>query len=182
MPSSLACPGAQRRGAWTNRAPCPTCVRARGRWYYDPKSKWYYGGEPVAEWKEVAPIPVGALFGTAPHAGGPVPQPRASLAAAGAGAGAETGAAGIRGGGGPAAGSGKAALVKQVVVALPQHPQALIGGHQAHHVTVGRVGAAKGVTGMGAAAGGASGGGGAGRGGGRKGTGGARPLSASAVL
>jgi WW domain-binding protein 4 len=115
------------------------------RWYYDPKTKWYYGGEPVA-WAQDPPegsLPRASRFGVAAHTGGPEPpykRPAAEAAAGGSGAAPTVPArlaAGVASG---------AVVVKTVkkVVALPQHPQALIGGHQMHHVE-GKIGGAKGV-------------------------------------
>ena len=44
------------------------------RWYFDPKTDWYYGGEPP-EWTQAPPgLPDSAKFGVAPHEGGPVSQ------------------------------------------------------------------------------------------------------------
>lgn len=67
------------------------------RWYFDPKTKWYYGGDPVA-WAQDpgAAVPAASRFGTAPHTGGPEPpwKPKA------AGGGAPAAAASSSGGGG----------------------------------------------------------------------------------
>jgi WW domain-binding protein 4 len=119
------------------------------RWYYDPKTKWYYGGEPVA-WAQDPPkdsLPAASRFGVAAHTGGPEPpykRPSSSAAAAG-GSGSGSGAPVVpaRLAAGVASGAVVVKTVKKVV-ALPQHPQALIGGHQMHHVE-GKIGGAKGV-------------------------------------
>ena len=47
------------------------CTRAC-RWYYDPKTEWYYGGDPQ-EWSQApAGLAETARFEAAPHEGGPV--------------------------------------------------------------------------------------------------------------
>ncbi|KAI8467732.1 MAG: hypothetical protein J3K34DRAFT_480668 [Monoraphidium minutum] len=140
---------ADAAGGWEWDAAAAYYYNEKHRWYYDPKTKWYYGGEPVA-WAQdppVASLPPAARFGRAPHLGGPEPpfdpkkaRAAAAAAAGGGGGGGGGGAAGVvRGGGG-----GVAYETVKKVVALPQHPQALIGGHQLHHVQ-GKIGGAKGV-------------------------------------
>jgi len=107
------------------------------RWYYDHKTSWYYGGEPLA-WTQTPSMPSAALFGTASHEGGP---------AAGTGSASvqqgnrnSTGAAAAAA---AAAAAGPAVKVVRKVVQLPAHPQAAIGGHQMP--VEGRIGGAKGV-------------------------------------
>lgn len=134
---------AEAAGAWDWDEGSSYYYNERHRWYYDPKTKWYYGGEPVT-WVQIPPqsaLPAAARFGAAPHKGGPEPQIKASGSGAAAAAAAGSGAAA-----GTHGGAGSSVVVKTVkkVVALPQHPQALIGGHQMHHVG-GRIGGAKGV-------------------------------------
>ena len=162
---------AEAAGAWEWDAGSGYYYNERHRWYFDPKTRWYYGGDPVA-WAQdpgEAALPAAARFGTAPHVGGPeLPFRRkevAAAAASGSGSGAAAAAAaragaGTSGSGASGSGGGGAIAVQTVkkVVALPAHPQALIGGHQLHHVS-GRIGGAKGVgvgVGGGAAAGGAA--------------------------
>jgi hypothetical protein len=129
---------AEAAGVWEWDAASGYYYNERHRWYYDPKTKWYYGGEPVA-WAELPPaasLPAKSRFGTAPHTGGPAPpykRPETGSTVAAAGG----------GGGGAGASGGMVKTVKKVI-ALPQHPQALIGGHQMHHVG-GKIGGAKGV-------------------------------------
>jgi hypothetical protein len=110
------------------------------RWYYDPKTQWYYGGEPVA-WTQKPGLPSASLFGVAPHEGGPEPQQQPAAAAAGGGGSGrvsvqEAAAA-------AAAATGQKVVVKKTVMQLPSHPQSAIGGHQMP--TAGRIGGAKGV-------------------------------------
>jgi WW domain-binding protein 4 len=137
--------------------------------YYDPKSK-YYGVK--GEWTLDPPsLPLVARFGTAPHEGGPVPElpPSSSLAQKGASSasaaqqGSSASALVARrlavgsGGGGGVGGAGVSTSnhvkgmsgidtvrTKTSVVTLPSHPLANIGGHAGP--TMGRVGAAKGLT------------------------------------
>jgi len=126
--------------------PSPLRRLVHYRWYYDPKSEWYYGGEPVA-WTQKPGLPSAALFGAAPHDGGPVAQPAAAgsaapgsssaAAAAGGKASAQEAAAAT------AAATGQKVVVRKTVMQLPSHPQSAIGGHQMP--TSGRIGGAKGV-------------------------------------
>ncbi len=121
----------------THAAPHPR------RWYYDPETQWYYGGEPTPQWTQAPPLPAGALFGRARHEGGPVPQGAAGAGAAAGGTGAAGSAA--AGSGGGAAGAGgvfKTQVVKRVV-AVPKHPLAGLGGYQAP--TSGKVGGGMGA-------------------------------------
>lgn len=142
---------AEAAGAWEWDEGAGYYYNERHRWYYDPKTKWYYGGETVT-WVQDPPaaaLRAAARFGTAPHVGGPEPPFKKSAAGSGAAAagasasGSRAGAAGASGSG-SGVGGGVAVTTVKKVVALPQHPQALIGGHQMHHVG-GKVGAAKGL-------------------------------------
>lgn len=151
---------AEAAGCWEWDAGSGYYYNEARRWYFDPKTRWYYGGDPVA-WAQDPPaasLPAASRFGTAPHVGGPEPpfKRRAGSEAAGAaGAGPSSSAAASAAGGKGSAAAGGAVAVTTVkkVVALPAHPQALIGGHQLHHVS-GRIGGAKGVgVGSGGAAG-----------------------------
>ncbi|GBF95665.1 hypothetical protein Rsub_08647 [Raphidocelis subcapitata] len=138
---AAAAAAAAATGVWEWDAASGYYYNEPHRWYFDPKTRWYYGGEPVA-WAQDPPaasLPAAARFGTAPHAGGP--EPPFKKPAAGAAAGSGSGAGAKAGGGG---GGGVAVTTVKKVVALPQHPQSLIGGHQMHHVG-GRIGGAKGV-------------------------------------
>lgn len=111
------------------------------RWYYDHKTGWYYGGDPV-EWTQTPSIPSAAMFGVAPHEGGSAP---AAAAAAGGKAAAAAGSKAGSSSSQPAATAAGAAGAKVVkkVVQLPSHPQAGVGGHQMP--VSGRIGGAKGV-------------------------------------
>ncbi|KXZ54557.1 hypothetical protein GPECTOR_4g622 [Gonium pectorale] len=125
-------------GSWEWDEGSSYYYNATHRWYYDPKTQWYYGGEPTPEWSQEPPIPAAARFGVAQHAGGPVPQGQGQQGAGGAAA------AGSEGG----AGAGKEGLpfvTKKVqrVVAIPKHPLAALGGHQAP--TTGKVGGGMGA-------------------------------------
>lgn len=107
------------------------------RWYYDEKTKYYYGGEPPA-WTVSPDIPEPALFGSAPHEGGPVPyaayrKPKTTSA--------PEPALKQRP---PAHTIADETVTK--VIDLPQHPLANAGGYQMP--LAGRVGAAKGVGGQ----------------------------------
>lgn len=98
------------------------------RWYYDPKTQWYYGGNPV-EWTQKPTMPSAAMFGTAPHSGGPVPV---SSSSAGAAVGASRpGPAAAGSGGSSKAALGAAAevlMVKKRVITPQAHPLAQVGG------------------------------------------------------
>mmetsp|Transcript_21125 Transcript_21125/g.46262 ORF Transcript_21125/g.46262 Transcript_21125/m.46262 type:complete len:277 (-) Transcript_21125:385-1215(-) len=110
------------------------------RWYYDPKTQWYYGGEP-AEWVQLPPsLPQESRFGVAPHTGGPEPQrPAGSTSTATASTSSRPASAA------PAATAAPPGTkVVKKVVALPSHPMAQLGG--SYQPTVGRMGAAKGIT------------------------------------
>jgi WW domain-binding protein 4 len=139
---AAAAAAAKAAGVWEWDEASGYYYNERHRWYFDPKTRWYYGGEPVA-WAQDPPaasLPAPSRFGTAPHAGGPEPPFKKPAAAAASGSGAAAKAAGSGSGGG----GGVAVTTVKKVVALPQHPQSLIGGHQMHHVG-GRIGGAKGV-------------------------------------
>jgi WW domain-binding protein 4 len=115
------------------------------RWYYDPKTQWYYGGEPVA-WTQKPGLPSAAMFGAAPHEGGPEPQPAAAAGADGGGGSSKAAARGSsvqEAAAAAAAATGQKVVVRQTVMQLPSHPQSAIGGHQMP--TSGRIGGAKGV-------------------------------------
>jgi hypothetical protein len=121
------------------------------RWYYDPKTEWYYGGEPVS-WTQKPGLASASMFGAAPHEGGPVPQP--SAAAGGVGGSSKSAAAGgasraQEAAAAAAAATGQKVVVRKTVMQLPSHPQSAIGGHQMP--TSGRIGGAKGVGADGAA-------------------------------
>lgn len=98
-------------------------------------------------WTQKPGLPSAALFGAAPHDGGPVAQPAAAgsaapgsssaAAAAGGKASAQEAAAAT------AAATGQKVVVRKTVMQLPSHPQSAIGGHQMP--TSGRIGGAKGV-------------------------------------
>lgn len=108
------------------------------RWYYDPKTQWYYGGEPVA-WTQKPGLPSAAMFGVAPHEGGSEPKPSAA-----AGGSSSKAAGGVReAAAAAAAATGQKVVVKKTVMQLAAHPQSAIGGHQMP--TSGRIGGAKGV-------------------------------------
>ncbi|KAF8062666.1 hypothetical protein HT031_003995 [Scenedesmus sp. PABB004] len=128
-------------GSWEWNAGSQLYYNAKHRWYYDTKTAYYYGGEPVAWTQSPAGLPSAAMWGVAPHSGGPAPPwappPAGGAAAGGGGASA---AAAVAGGGG---GGGAAARVVKKVVALPAHPQSAVGGHQMP--VAGRIGGAKGV-------------------------------------
>ncbi|KAG2483583.1 hypothetical protein HYH03_017589 [Edaphochlamys debaryana] len=106
---------------------CRTRRTRRRRWYYEPKSAWYYGGEPEAQWTKSPPIPSAALFGTAKHSGGPVPQGSTAVAPSG-----------------PADGADGPIVTRTVqrVVTVKRHPLADVGGYKAP--TSGRVGGSMG--------------------------------------
>lgn len=100
-------------------------------------------------WTQKPGLPSAALFGAAPHDGGPVAQPAAAGPAA---PGSSGGTAAAAGGGkvsaqdaaaAAAAATGQKVVVRKTVMQLPSHPQAAIGGHQMP--TSGRIGGAKGV-------------------------------------
>eukprot|EP00882_Tetradesmus_deserticola_P019632 GHRQ01021146.1.p1 GENE.GHRQ01021146.1~~GHRQ01021146.1.p1 ORF type:complete len:187 (-),score=75.85 GHRQ01021146.1:271-831(-) len=122
------------------------------RWYFDVKTRYYYGGDPVS-WTQQPSIPSAALFGVAPFEGGDAATQAAAQAAAAAAAASHQGSAtaGAAGGSKPGAGGGAAAAaaagqgvrVVKKVVQLPSHPLAGVGGH-AMPVS-GRIGGAKGV-------------------------------------
>lgn len=104
------------------------------RWYYDPKTQWYYGGEPAPAWSQTPPLPASALFGTAPHTGGPVPL------------GHGPGTAPDPSGSGAAAAAPPGVFEKKTVtraVVVPKHPASDIGGYQAPKT--GRVGGGMGA-------------------------------------
>ncbi|GLI60013.1 hypothetical protein VaNZ11_002077 [Volvox africanus] len=115
-------------GSWTWDTECSYYYNVTHRWYYDPKTQWYYGGEPTPEWSQSPPLPTAAMFGVAPHEGGPVPK-------------GTTGAAVAAGG---ASTSGRldslpvATKTVQRVLAVPKHPLADVGGYRAP--TTGRIG------------------------------------------
>lgn len=126
------------------------CMLLYRRWYYDPKTEWYYGGEPVS-WTQKPGLASASMFGVAPHEGGPTPQPSAAAAVAGA-KGSSGGKPAAAAGGGSraqeaaaaaAAATGQKVVVRRTVMHLPSHPQSAIGGHQMP--TSGRIGGAKGV-------------------------------------
>ncbi|KAG2426298.1 hypothetical protein HXX76_013055 [Chlamydomonas incerta] len=134
---------AAEAGQWTWDKGSGYYYNETHRWYYDPKTRWYYGGEPAPAWSQAPPLPTSAMFGTAPHTGGPVPLGHGPGTAPDAGAEAA---------GGGASGSGRAAAAPPGVferktvtrtVVVPKHPVADIGGHQAP--TTGRVGGAMGA-------------------------------------
>ncbi|KAG2436091.1 hypothetical protein HYH02_011602 [Chlamydomonas schloesseri] len=138
---------AAEAGQWTWDKASGYYYNETHRWYYDPKTQWYYGGEPAPSWSQSPPLPASALFGTAPHIGGPVPLghgPGTAPGADAAGAGAAPGAA--AGGSGRAAAAPPGVFEKKVVtrtLAVPKHPVSDIGGYQAP--TTGRVGGAMGA-------------------------------------
>lgn len=112
----------------------------RHAYYHDAKTGYYYGGsEP--QWTLAPAIPSEALFGTAPHKGGPktcsTSRPQSTGAAPAASKAAAAGAAAA------AAGPVTSSVVRRVV-ALPKHPQSNVGGYQMPQEG-GRIGAAKGV-------------------------------------
>jgi WW domain-binding protein 4 len=116
------------------------------RWYYDPKTKYYYGGDPIA-WTQNPRLPSAAKFGVAPHRGGPVPAAAEGGSSGGA---AGSGAAAVGSGAGVASTSGRDSAaaagvvqVKQRAVQVVQHPLAQIGGHQMP--VAGKIGGAKGI-------------------------------------
>ncbi|KAG2490671.1 hypothetical protein HYH03_010840 [Edaphochlamys debaryana] len=114
-------------GSWEWDAGSSYYYNSTHRWYYEPKSAWYYGGEPEAQWTQAPPIPSAALFGTAKHSGGPVPQGSTAVAPSGP----------ADGGDGP--------IVRQTVqrvVTVKKHPLADVGGYKAP--TSGRVGGSMG--------------------------------------
>ncbi|GFR49008.1 hypothetical protein Agub_g11029, partial [Astrephomene gubernaculifera] len=132
-------------GVWSWEADSSYYYNAAHRWYYDPKTSWYYGGEPSPEWSHSPPLPPDALFGTAPHEGGPVPQGAAAATAAPQqqGQGQGGGAAGSSSGRGLPEGLPVVTKTVQRVVAIPKHPLAALGGYQAP--TTGRVGGGMGA-------------------------------------
>ena len=119
------------------------------RWYYDTKTKYYYGGDPIA-WTQDPRLPSAARFGVAPHRGGPVPA-EAGTSSGAAAAGSRGAAAAARSGAGGASSSGRDSAaaaagvvqVKQRAVQVVQHPLAQIGGHQMP--VAGKIGGAKGI-------------------------------------
>lgn len=110
------------------------------RWYYDPKTCWYYGGEPVDWAEKPASLPAIAMFGVAPSEGGPPAAAAATATAAAAGgssalpsSSAAAAAAASSAAAAAANGSSSApfsAPTKRVVI-VSQHPLANVGGHQA---------------------------------------------------
>ncbi|KAL6756434.1 hypothetical protein V8C86DRAFT_72544 [Haematococcus lacustris] len=123
-----------RSGVWVWDPTCSYYYNEPHRWYYDPQTQWYYGGEPDPEWSQAPPIPDYALFGTARHEGGPLPQPAPTApdskpAASRAQSSAATGPEGVT------------TTTITRVIALPSHPLAGVGGHATP--SMGRVGAAK---------------------------------------
>ncbi|GIM07321.1 hypothetical protein Vretimale_11475 [Volvox reticuliferus] len=122
-----ACPCPPR--ACLPLCPCRMAVSCTARWYYDPKTQWYYGGEPTPEWSQSPPLPAAAMFGVAPHEGGPVAK-----GTAGAGAAAASGAVTS----GRLDGLPMITKTVQRVVAVPKHPLADVGGYKAP--TTGRIG------------------------------------------
>ena len=159
-------------GTWKWDAPSSFYYNAVHDAYYDPKSH-YYGIK--GEWKLNPPLPEVAKFGTAAHEGGPVaiaPSKASStqatagqggpsknrpglltsasatalLAHRGVGASGSTALPGhgssvtnVKGMGGI-----ESLRTKTTTLSLPSHPLASIGGHSGP--TMGRVGAAKGLT------------------------------------
>eukprot|EP00798_Chlamydomonas_sp_ICE-L_P014528 gene14528-20559_t len=162
-------------GTWVWEEESKYYYHAIHRWYYDPTTEFYYGGEPAA-WSKVPAVPATARFGVAPHLGGPVPQggaaarpgrdtphrpgsPASALRPAPAAhshrhPGRALGGFVRRAQAGystaAAASAPPGAKIVQRVVQLPSHPLMAAGGYQAP-VGVGRVGAAKGLGLQGAA-------------------------------
>lgn len=114
------------------------------RWYFDVKTSYYYGGEPVA-WTQQPGIPSAAMFGVAPFEGGDAAAQAAAKAAAAAAASKAGGgaAASSKPAAAGAAADGQGVRVVKKVVQLPSHPLSGVGGH-AMPVS-GRIGGAKGV-------------------------------------
>jgi WW domain-binding protein 4 len=122
-------------GDWKWDAPSSYYYHARVRWYYDPKSKMYYGGEPSPDWTNTPGIPYQARFevateklGGQPIGNNSAPGLVISKSLVGGGGGSSTTAsAGVRIGG----------------EIQPLHPLAGVGGSQMP--SAGRIGGAKGV-------------------------------------
>ncbi|KAF6262025.1 hypothetical protein COO60DRAFT_1699474 [Scenedesmus sp. NREL 46B-D3] len=137
-------------GKWAWHEGSGYYYNAAHRWYFDVKTSYYYGGEPVT-WTQQPSLPSAAMFGVAPFEGGDAAaQTAAKAAAAAAAAGKGAAAGGAAGGGKPAAGAAAAGAagregvkVVKKVVQLPSHPLAGVGGHAMP--ASGRIGGAKGV-------------------------------------
>ncbi|GAX84401.1 hypothetical protein CEUSTIGMA_g11823.t1 [Chlamydomonas eustigma] len=121
-------------------------------WYYDLKTQWYYGGDPPSWSQSPTTLPETARFEAAPHEGGPSASrlvgrglsnsagPSSSYSTAPPSSSAPGSTRTIL----KPSTDGTTMVSKTVVMALPQHPQAATGGHNGP--TIGRVGAAKGLT------------------------------------
>ncbi|PNW83158.1 hypothetical protein CHLRE_06g309150v5 [Chlamydomonas reinhardtii] len=131
---AAAAAAAAEAGQWTWDKGSGYYYNETHRWYYDPKTQWYYGGEPAPAWSQTPPLPASALFGTAPHTGGPVPL------------GHGPGTAPDPSGSGAAAAAPPGVFEKKTVtraVVVPKHPASDIGGYQAPKT--GRVGGGMGA-------------------------------------
>jgi hypothetical protein len=112
------------------------------RWYFDYKTKWYYGGEPTT-WTQQPGLDPAARFEHGEKEGGPAALEELRPAAAAAAAAGPGSAVGGSAAAAAAAAAGPGARVVRRVIQLPSHPLAAAGGYQLP--SAGRVGGAKGV-------------------------------------
>ncbi|GAB4816832.1 hypothetical protein N2152v2_003878 [Parachlorella kessleri] len=138
----------QTLGEWVWNVEAAYYYNAVHRYYYDPKTKMYYGGDPV-EWTASPAMPHDARYEVMNK---PLPPPshppppsaaaahaRPAMAAGAAGAGNSRTASGNA----AAAAAARPGAVRVGMRVAPQHPQAGVGGYQMPEV--GRIGGAKGV-------------------------------------